>query len=232
MPGMSALSLREAQANVTREKILSAVADLIERGGMEDLTMPEVAEASGASLRTVYRYYPTREQLLEAAARWIGEELLQHPFPQNLDEVADLFQEGCRDFDERPGLVRAMALSQLGQEVRGYRRRGRLESIREAIRNELPGLGNEEAKRAEAVLAYLHNMLTYTFMREESGLSGDEIGEAAGWAIRTLVADLRESASRKSASGKSAPDNLVKPETRKSKSQQRVKTTNAKGEGK
>jgi hypothetical protein len=120
-----------------------------------------------------------------------------------------------------------MALSQLGQEVRGYRRRGRLESIREAIRNELPGLGNEEAKRAEAVLAYLHNMLTYTFMREESGLSGDEIGEAAGWAIRTLVADLR-----KSASGKSAPDNLVKPETRKSKSQQRVKTTNAKGEGK
>jgi hypothetical protein len=34
-------------------------------------------------------------------------------------------------------------------------------------------------------------MLAYTTLREEHGLSGDEIGEALGWAIRTLVADLR-----------------------------------------
>jgi hypothetical protein len=41
------------------------------------------------------------------------------------------------------------------------------------------------------VLAYLHNMLAYTTLREEQQLSGAEIGEALGWAIRTLVADLR-----------------------------------------
>ena len=188
---MSVATLREAQAAVTRERILSAVADLLESGGVDELTMPEVAEASGASLRTIYRYYQTREQLLEAAGRWIGEELLKHPYPANLDEVADLFEEGCRDFDERPGLVRVLALSQLGQEVRGYRRRERLESIRRSVRSELAGLDEQELKQAEAVLAYMHNMLAYTFMREESGMTGEEIGEAAGWAIRTLVADLR-----------------------------------------
>jgi AcrR family transcriptional regulator len=194
--GVSALSLREAQAAVTRERILSAVADLIEQGGVDDLTMPDVAEASGASLRTIYRYYPTREQLLEAVGRWIGDELLKHPYPSNLDEVADLYQEGCGDFDERPGLVRALALSQLGQQARGYRRRERLESIRSSLQSELSGLDEQELKRAEAVLAYLHNMLAYTFMREESGLSGEEIGEAVGWAIRTLVADLRRKQQR------------------------------------
>jgi len=188
---VSVATLREAQAAVTRERILSAVADLLESGGVDELTMPEVAEASGASLRTIYRYFQTREQLLEAAGRWIGEELLKHPYPANLDEVADLFEEGCRDFDERPGLVRVLALSQLGQEVRGYRRRERLESIRRSVRSELAGLDEQELKQAEAVLAYLHNMLAYTFMREESGMTGEEIGEAAGWAIRTLVADLR-----------------------------------------
>ena len=183
--------MREAQAAVTRERILSAVADLLESGGADELTMPEVAEASGESLRTIYRYYQTREQLLEAAGRWIGEELLKHPYPANLDEVADLFEEGCRDFDERPGLVRVLALSQLGQEVRGYRRRERLESIRRSLRSELAGLDEKQLKQAEAVLAYLHNLLAYTYMREESGMTGEEIGEAAGWAIRTLVADLR-----------------------------------------
>jgi AcrR family transcriptional regulator len=188
---MTSISLRDQHAAMTRERILKAVADLLERGDAGELTVPEVAEASGVSLRTIYRYYPTREELLEAAGRWIGDELLQHPYPRDLDEVADLYQIGCRDFDERPGLVRALAFSQLGQQVRGYRRRERLESIERALRTELTALSQVELRRAEAVLAYLHNMLAYTTLREENGLSGDEIGEAIGWAIRVLIEDLR-----------------------------------------
>src|SRR4051794_17302840 len=115
---MAGMSLREQHARATQERILEAVADLLEAGAAEDLTVPAVAEASGVSLRTIYRYYPAREELLEAGSRWIGDELLKHPYPRDLDEVADLYQEGARDFDERPGLVRALALSQLGQHVR------------------------------------------------------------------------------------------------------------------
>lgn len=188
---MASLTLWEQHAAATRERILAAVADLLEKRELEELTVPAVAEASGVSLRTIYRYYPTREELLEAAGRWIGDELLRHPYPQDLDEVADLFQVGCREFDERPGLVRAMAFSQLGQRVRGYRRRERLEAIGRALREEVGGVSERELRRAEAVLAYLHNMLAYTTLREESVLSGEEIGEAIGWAIRTLIEDLR-----------------------------------------
>jgi AcrR family transcriptional regulator len=185
------VSLREQHAEDTRERILSAVAELLERGDAAELTMPDVASLSGVSLRTVYRYYPTREQLLEAAGRWIGDELLQHRYPRTLDEVADLFEEGCRDFAERPGLVRALALSQLGQSVRAYRRRERLDAIGRVLRAELGGLSKDELRQAEAVLAYLHNMLAYTSLREETGLPDEQIGKALGWAIRTLVDDLR-----------------------------------------
>jgi AcrR family transcriptional regulator len=188
---MGSVSLREQYAAATRERILSAVADLVERGELEELTVPAVAEASGVSLRTIYRYYPTREDLMEAAGRWIGDELLKHPYPRDLDEVADLFEAGCRDFDERPGLARALALSQLGQRVRGYRRRERLEAIGRALREEVGGVDEQELRHAEAVLAYLHNIIAYTVLREECGMSGEEIGRAIAWAIRTLVEDLR-----------------------------------------
>ena len=190
---VTSTSLRDQHAAVTRTRVLSAVAELLEEGDAEDLTMPGVAAASGVSLRTVYRYYPTREELLEAAGRWIGDELLRHPYPATLDEVADRFEEGAPDFDEHPGLVRAMALSQLGRRIRGYRRRERLEAIAEALRDELPGLPEEELRRAQAVLAYLHNILAYTTLREENDLSGEEIGKAIGWAVRALVEDLRRS---------------------------------------
>ena len=192
---MPSVSLREQHAQATRERILAAVADLLEDGELDELTMPGVAEASGISLRTVYRYYPTREALLEAAGRWIGDELLEHPYPRDLDEVADFFEAGAQDFDERPGLVRAMAFSQLGRQVRGYRRRERLEALRDSLRAELPDLDESALRRAEAVLAYLHNILAYTTLREENGMSGTEIGTAIGWAIRTLIADLRKTQS-------------------------------------
>jgi AcrR family transcriptional regulator len=184
-------SLREQQAETARQQILGGVAALLEEGSVDALTMPRVAELSGVSLRTLYRYYPTRERLLEAAGRWIGSELLGQGYPQTLDEVADSFEDGCRQFDRHPGLVRALALSELGREVRGYRRGERLAAIRAALHKEVGDLPEEELRRAEAVLAYLHNMLAYTTLREEQGLQGDEIGKALGWAIRTLVDDLR-----------------------------------------
>jgi len=188
---MKPASLREQQAEVARQRILAAVAELLERDGAEELTMPQVAEVSGISLRTVYRYYPTREQLLEAAGRWIGAELLRQGYPQSLDDVADTFEPACREFDRHPGLVRAMALSQLGRQARQRRRNERLRAIRKALEEEVGGLSERERRQAEAVLAYLHNMLAYTTLREEHDLSGEEIGAALGWAIRTLVADLR-----------------------------------------
>jgi AcrR family transcriptional regulator len=188
---MSPLSLREEQAAAARQRILAAVAMLLEQATVDDLTMPQVAEASGISLRTVYRYYPTREQLLEAAGRWIGSELLGQGYPRSLDDVADSFEDGCRQFDRHPGLVRALALSQLGREVRAYRRGERLDAIRAALRDEVGDLPERDLRHAEAVLAYLHNMLAYATLREEHELPAGEIGEALGWAIRTLVGDLR-----------------------------------------
>ena len=88
-------------------------------------------------------------------------------------------------------LLIALALSQLGRRLRSYRRRERLGAIANALREELTAAPQAELRRAEAVLAYLHNMLAYTTLREESGLDGKEIGLGIGWAIRTLVDDLR-----------------------------------------
>jgi AcrR family transcriptional regulator len=185
-------TLREQQADAVRQRILGAVASLLEHDGANELTMPQVAEAANVSLRTVYRYYPTRDRLLEAAGRWIGGELLAQGYPQSLDDIADSFEPACREFDRHPGLVHAMALSQLGRQARSSRRVERIEAIRAALEAEVGNLTNDELRRAEAVLAYLHNMLAYTTLREEHELSGEEIGAALGWAIRTLVADLRK----------------------------------------
>src|SRR5436305_11723400 len=127
---MSTTSLRDEQAALARERILRGVAELLERDEADELTVQQVAEVSDVSLRTVYRYFPTREELLAEAGRWIGGELLQQGYPSSLDDVADSFERACLEFDDHPGLVRAMALSEVGREARSSRRRERLAAIR------------------------------------------------------------------------------------------------------
>jgi AcrR family transcriptional regulator len=185
-------SLREQQSQLTRELILRAVAELLEGDDPDEISVPEVARHAGVSLRTVYRYFPTRDELFAAAGEWIGEHLFgDAPFEQTADELGEVFKRVCERFDESPRLVRAMALSQAGRSVRSHRRARRLVSIRNALAEVTDRLSNEEVRQAEAVVFYLESILAWVTMRDEAGLNGKETGEAIAWAIRTLVADLR-----------------------------------------
>jgi len=192
MSAEETISLREQQAQLTRELILRAVATLLEGDEPDDISVPEVARRAGVSLRTVYRYFPAREELFAAAGDWIGEHLFgDAPFEQTADELGEVFKRVCERFDEAPRLVRAMALSQAGRSVRSHRRDRRMESIRNALAEVTDNLPQREVREAEAVFFYLESMLAWVTMRDEAGLNGKQTGEAIAWAIRTLVADLR-----------------------------------------
>ncbi len=52
----------------TEERILSATLQLVGRRGVKRLGMQEVSEAAGVSRGTLYRYFPSKECLLDAVA--------------------------------------------------------------------------------------------------------------------------------------------------------------------
>jgi AcrR family transcriptional regulator len=192
MSAEQATTLRAQQAELTRELILKAVAELLEDESTGEISVPDVARRSGVSLRTVYRYFPTREELLATAAEWINERMFGGvPFAQTVDDLPELMRSACERWDEHPRLARAMALSQAGRSVRSHRRVQRLAAVRQALANETGNLSEREQRRAFAVLGYLENMLAWVTMRDEAGLDGREVGEAIEWATRTLIADLR-----------------------------------------
>lgn len=58
------LSLRERRRATTRKEIADCAADLFERQGVQATTAEAIAEAAGLSLRTFYRYCPTKEDAL------------------------------------------------------------------------------------------------------------------------------------------------------------------------
>src|SRR5215475_2588462 len=152
-------SQRQRDAARTREQILRTVAEMLGEGAAADLSVPEVARRSGVSLRTVYRHFPTREELLAAAGEWIGVNILRATIPEVIAEVPQVYAENAALWDEHPNLVEAMALTRGANSVRSIRRRERLEKLRETLREVTNGLPESEARQAFAVFAYLNNVL-------------------------------------------------------------------------
>ena len=183
--------LRQRHHELTRELILRTVAELVEEDGASELAVPDVARRSGVSLRTVYRYFPTRDELLAAAGEWIADRFLDPYLPARLDELPANYAGNAARFDEHEQLFRAMALTGAGCSVRSTRREQRLERLRDALREVTDGLPASEARQAFAVFAYLNNMLAWVTMRDEAGLDGKESGAAVAWAMDVLIDDLR-----------------------------------------
>ncbi|WP_329571778.1 TetR/AcrR family transcriptional regulator [Kitasatospora sp. NBC_01266] len=76
MPSTPAGRKPRVDSERNRARVLTAARALFSQRG-DDVQMPEVARAAGVGIGTVYRHFPTRQALVEAAAEHRFAEILQ-----------------------------------------------------------------------------------------------------------------------------------------------------------
>jgi AcrR family transcriptional regulator len=187
----SGSSIRERQAAVIREAILDALATLLDHHDPDDVAMSQVAADAGISLRTLYRYFPTREAMFDAVGDHVVARLGLPREIEGADDISRMFLESARRGAQSPELVRTMLWSRLGRRARSAHRRRRVESITTALAEVTAHLPPAEARRREGAIVYLTSLLAWITVSEECGLSAEDAQLGIAWAIDTLVADLR-----------------------------------------
>lgn len=181
-------ALRQKQAEATRELILQALAQQLAEEGVQDFSIADAAQRAGVATRTIYRYFPNREVLLDAVGEWIDQQLGDLPYPTTPIEVADLAEQAFPQFEQQAVLIQALLLSELGRSVRSRLRSKRRQSVEDALS---PLVGDTDSARAvRAVIGHLVTAETWKHLRDEFGVSGDASAKAVAWAIRTLITDL------------------------------------------
>ena len=183
--------LRERQAEQTRDLIMEALAEQLAEAGLRDFNIPRLARRAGVSIRTVYRYYPTRDALLDAFDVWMDDRIVDFPLPKTADEIADLAARTFPAFDENEPIMLAQWATPQGRDVRARGRRRRVKAYAAALREVTDNLDAEEAGAALGVISYLMSSLTWKTLKEEFALDGKQSGTAVAWALRTLIADLK-----------------------------------------
>jgi len=184
--------LRERQAAVIREAILDAVAARLGRDDPDDVAMPQVAADAGVSVRTLYRYFPTREAMFDAVGDHVVARLGLPRQIVSADDIAQVFLESARRGAQSPQLVRAMLWTRLGRQARSAYLRRRVESIMAALAEVTSNLPPAEAGRRAAAIVYLASLPAWITVTEECGLSAEDARLGIAWAIETLVATLRQ----------------------------------------
>jgi AcrR family transcriptional regulator len=186
--------LRASQAEQTRVRILEALAEEIADGGMSDFSIDQIARRAGVSPRTVYHHFPNRDALLNGVTDWLDQQVTGEPISENTTarELFDHLAAAFEAMDAHEGLIRAQLLTELGQTVRRRGRSRRRPAIEFLIRREAPGASEVEVRRTTALVHYLASSEAWRSMKDESGMSGREAGEAVIWAIGTLLARLND----------------------------------------
>lgn len=184
--------LRQRQAQQVRIALLEAAISQLEGSIRSDVSMAEVAQAAGVSLRTLYRYFPDRASLLDAA----GDHLYRSlgvPFEiAGPEDIAASFREAARRLGARPQLTRALVRSEPGKLSRSAVRQQRLEAIRGALKPLTDSLDPCTAQYASAVIAHLCSAASWVSIADECGVDDSDAQEAVCWAIDALMATLRK----------------------------------------
>jgi AcrR family transcriptional regulator len=171
------------QTEATREAILSAASDLFLERKFNGFSVQEVADRAGLTHRTVYRYFPTRQELMHATVEHLAPGMDEEPFSQvsTVEEWIEAVGDHLVFFEANFEVVRGLMVAALASDEllrSGQRLRDREAHRWEVFRHQFPDLPEGEARRTFATLRHLTSPFSYVFMRLRFGMSPTEATEA------------------------------------------------------
>lgn len=207
---MGAVTLRDDQRELTRRKVLAAVIDLVAEGTLDRLSVPAVSRRSGVSVATIYRYFPSRDDLLVAAAAEPARRALDVAAPRHSgdDDFAAFLRAMWNDFSHNLPLLRHQLTSTAGRSMREARLERSRDQLSGYIRDQ--GLNPDDAagQRLISILLLVSGSLGLVELHDRQGLDVDQAIEVSLWATHALIEVTRDS---------SPTDRTARRETRTTK---------------
>jgi AcrR family transcriptional regulator len=165
-----------------RDRIIDVAIDLAEAGGFENVRQRDVADQAGIALGTLYKSFPSKENILVAALeretqtleRKMGAKPAEGDSPS--DRLQSLFKIVTRAMCRKPkyarAVIRAMSsgVPEIAGSVAGYQER-----MKGIIVSAMRGPGSDSveiSKREDLVAAYLQRIWFASLVGWSAGLQG------------------------------------------------------------
>ncbi len=183
-------SLSERHSELSQRVILDAAVELLERAPVTELSVRAVARNAGISERTVFRYFTTRDDLLDALAQEVSRRLELPPDPTSLGELLEYPDAIFSRFEATAAMTKAVLHSELYHRVRRTDAERRGVVIRKLLDSIAPKRPERQRRLAAANIRYHLIASTWHYYRFYFGLSLEESVDCAKMAIVQAIAAL------------------------------------------
>jgi AcrR family transcriptional regulator len=191
-------SLRAAQQEATRERIVAAVSALVAEEHPAAISVPAVARRAGVGVATVYRYFPTKEALLDAAARGaVSPEAGR--LPESFAELGPALAAAWGELEHQLPLVRSQFASPVGRELHRRRWEGKHALMSTLLADEGIDPDGEDGRRLLGVADVLTSSTALLELRDKAGVPVEDAAAWCTWAVGVLHRATRQAVRRQEA---------------------------------
>jgi AcrR family transcriptional regulator len=188
---MTSTAVQEAKSEVVRGRVLDTVCDLIASGA--DVTFTKLAAAAGIPERTIYRYFPNRQALIDAVFGHVNRRIgFDGDPPRTPAEMTAMVRQVFPGFDSVAPIIDELLASSEGRRARladvDQRRRAATAVVTEAR----PDLDPDTLRRIAAVVQVLGTAAVWRALRDFWEMDGAEAAIAVSVAINELLANPDE----------------------------------------
>ena len=183
-------AIRDAHVEQTRALLLERARKLLEDGGPDALTLPKLAQAAGVSVPTVYRHFPTLDELLRAFLDWLRPRIGQTAERFNMvspAQLAGMPLENFPRYDAESALLRPLMESREFNRVRVASMSDRARNGAKRLRPHAPGWSDAQLEAMAGTVWVLNSPQVWRWLRDTWGVDNDEAARAASWAMRALL---------------------------------------------
>jgi AcrR family transcriptional regulator len=175
------MELRLAGVEATRERILTAAADIFLERWYDDVTLAEIAKHAGVSGQTVINHFGGKEQLATAAYENVSKEMTLRRYTPDPGDVERAVEALVEDYEiTGDAVVRTLALEEKVATLGPLLKRGR-----DAHREWVETMFRAQELVPELVVAT--DVYTWKLLRRDQGLSRDKTAAAILRIVQALL---------------------------------------------
>jgi AcrR family transcriptional regulator len=188
-------SLRDAHKRATQARIVQAVADLVAEAHPAAISVPAVAARAGVGVATVYRYFPTKQALLDASAMVLGDDAKLtslEAYPSTFEEAVSLLPDQFEAIARQLPLARNQLASPLGRQLRQVRWQAKQAALASAMAGSGIDPSSPAGERLAAIVDVLTSSTAVLELHDKAGIPIDIATDHVLWALSVLTRATKE----------------------------------------
>lgn len=193
-------SLRDRLDETTRDVIVDALIEQLVETGAFEFSYYSLGRRAGVSVRTIYRHFPTRGDIIEALSRRLNK-LVAIEYPHTREGIQFVTRAAYEIYDRHANAFIAQLEAGQGR-LRKTGRSKRSQLMQSILARDLPNTPPERLAGVAGLMICLFSPTIWQRLRDDAGLDGKQGGELVAWAIEALWRAL-ESEDEKTRRGRS-----------------------------